>query len=240
MTDAADEVIGWFPTFLHGQDFDGISLVVRTENELTAGSFHVLNGAGFVLEDSIHIVLTLAVGLERVVVAIDEKHGTGQKTGIHAHTFAAIGFNEHEPFPASTVAFDFGLELLEKTFLEFQDLLDMHAGEEGMAGGDGAIDDDDVLKFIIAGREDGSALVDFRGVEQIEHREMLDGQDTIHAFKAETALAVQKIGDVSLLEAGLLGQAKSGEIAFLDAFPESIAKIFLQDTELHGWEYSTV
>ncbi len=173
-------------------------------------------------------------------MAIDEQGGAGQKAGVHAHAFAGVGFDEDEALPAGTVAFDFRLELLQKTLFEFQDLLDMHAGKEGMGGGDGAVGDEDVLKFVIAGRQDGSALIDFGGVEEIEDGEMLDGEDPIHAFEAEAALAVQEVGDVSLLESGLLGQAKSGEIAVFNAFPKSIAKIFLQDAEFHGSrEYST-
>jgi hypothetical protein len=52
---------------------------------------------------------------------------------------------------------------------------------------------------------------------------MLNGQDAVHALKAEATLAIQKIGDVGLLEAGLLCQAEAGEVAFLNALPESIA-----------------
>lgn len=39
---------------------------------------------------------------------------------------------------------------------------------------------------------------------------------------------------MSLLETGLLGQAKAGKIAFINAFPEGIAKILLEDAEFHG------
>lgn len=43
---------------------------------------------------------------------------------------------------------------------------------------------------------------------------------------------------MGLLEAGLLGETEAGEIAFLDAFPESIAEIILQNSEFHTAEYS--
>jgi hypothetical protein len=239
VADSADEVIAWPLAFIHGQDFNGISLVVRSEDELTAGGFDVFDGAGSVLEDGIHVVLTLAIRLERVVMAVDEQCGAGQEAGVHAHAFAGVGFDGHESLPTGAVAFDFRLELPQKALFEFQDLLHMHADQEGMGGGDATIGDEDVLKLIIAGRQDGSALVDLGGVEEIEDGKMLDGQDTIHAFEAEAALAVEEVGDVSLLEAGLLRQAEPGEIAFFNPFPKSIAKIFLQNTEFHGREYST-
>lgn len=104
-----------------------------------------------------------------------------------------------------------------------------------MGGGDGAVGEDDVLKFVIAGGEDGSALIYLGRVQEIEDGEMLDGENAVHAFEAEAALAIQEVGDVSLLETGLLGQAKAGKIAFLNALPESIAKILLQNAEFHGW-----
>ena len=96
-----------------------------------------------------------------------------------------------------------------------------------------------ILKLIVAGRQDGRALVDFRRIEQIEHGEMLHVQDFIHAFEAEAALAVEEVGDVSLLKARLLRQAEAGEIAFLDALPKRVAQIFLQHPEFHSLEYST-
>lgn len=63
---------------------------------------------------------------------------------------------------------------------------------------------------------------------------MLNGEDAVHAFEAEAAFAIEEIGDVGLLEPGLLSQTEAGEIAFLDAFPKSIAEIVLQDSEFHG------
>ena len=68
---------------------------------------------------------------------------------------------------------------------------------------------------------------------------MLDGEDGVHAFEAEAAFAVEEIGDVGLLESGLLGEPESGEFACFDALPEYFAEIILQDFELHGPEYST-
>jgi hypothetical protein len=111
----------------------------------------------------------------------------------------------------------------------------VHAGEAGMGGGDGTIGEDDVLKFVVAGREDGSALIYLGRVQEIKDGEMLDRENAVHAFEAQATLAIQEVRDVSLLETGLLGQAKAGKITFLNAFPESIAKILLQNTEFHGW-----
>lgn len=137
--------------------------------------FHVFDCAGFIVQDGVHIGLAFAIRFERVVVAVDQECGTGQKAGIHAHAFAGVGLDQDEALPALAVALDFGLQLLEKAFLEFQDLLHIHAGEDRVGGGYGSIGDDDVLKFVVARRQDGSALVYLGGVQQIEHGKMLDG-----------------------------------------------------------------
>lgn len=96
-----------------------------------------------------------------------------------------------------------------------------------MRGGDGGIGEEDVLELIVAGRKNGSTLVDLRGIEEIEHGEMLNGENPVHALNAEAALAIQEVGYVSLLESCLLSQPETGEIAFLDALPKCIPQIFL-------------
>lgn len=110
----------------------------------------------------------------------------------------------------------------------------MHAGDQGLGGSDSSIGKKDVLKLVIAGGEDGSALVDFGRIQKIEDREMLDGQDAIHTFETEAALAIEEIGDVGLFEPRLLRQTETGEVAFVNALPKSIAEIILQDSEFHS------
>src|SRR5437879_4409988 len=68
---------------------------------------------------------------------------------------------------------------------------------------------------------------------------MLHRQHFVHSFETQAALLVEEIGDVSLLEAGLLGQAQPGKIAFLDAPPKCFAEIILQHSKFHSFEYST-
>ena len=63
---------------------------------------------------------------------------------------------------------------------------------------------------------------------------MLNGEDAIHAFQAEAALAVQEVRDVGLLETRLLCQAEAGEVAFRDALPKCTAEVILQNSELHN------
>jgi len=196
---------------------------VRTQNQVIAGDLDILNGAGIFLEDSIHIELAFAIGFERVVVAIEEKIRTGQETGIHAHALAGIGFDDDETLPFLAVALDFSLQFLEKSLLEFQDFLDVHAGEQRMSSGDGGAGEEDVLELVVAGRKNGSALVYLGGIEQIENGEMLNGENPVHTLNAEAALTIQEVRNVSLFEASLLSQAETCKIALLDALPKCVA-----------------
>ena len=102
-----------------------------------------------------------------------------------------------------------------------------------MGGSDGSVGKQDVLKVIVAGRHDGSAFVDFGGIKKIEYGEMLNSQDPVHALKAQTTLAIQEIGDMGLLESGLLSQTEASEISLVDTLPKSSAEVVLQDSEFH-------
>ena len=117
--------------------------------------------------------------------------------------------------------------LLQEGFLELEDFFDVHAGDERLGGGGGGVGEQDIFKFVGAGGQDGGALADFGGIEQVEHGKMLDGENFVHAFEAEAALAVEEIGDMGLLESGLLGEVESGEFACFDALPEQLCEDYL-------------
>lgn len=73
VADAADEIVRRRLAFFDSHDFDGISLVLGTENQVIAGGFDILDGASPILKYGIHAELALAVGLKRIVVAVDEQ-----------------------------------------------------------------------------------------------------------------------------------------------------------------------
>jgi len=165
-------------------------------------------------------------------MAVDEKRGPGKKAGSHGLGLSGVDPDENEALPGGTVSFGFGLELTEEVLFELEDFLDPHAGDQRLSGG-GGIGEHDVFKFVATGREDGGTLADLGGIEQVEDGEVLDGQDLVHAFDAEAAFLIEEIGDMRLLESGLLGQAEAGQFACFDAVPEDPAQILLQDFELH-------
>lgn len=82
---------------------------MRTQDQVIAGDLNILHSAGIFFADGIHVELALAIGFERVVMAVEEKSCAGQEAGIHAHALAGIGFDEDESLPLLAVAFDFRL-----------------------------------------------------------------------------------------------------------------------------------
>ena len=169
IADSANQVVRCGFAVLHCHYVNGIRLVVGAKDQVFAGGFHVFHSAGSVFEDGVHVEFALTIGFERIVVAVDQQSCTRQQTGVHAHTFASVGFNYDKAFPLFATAFEFGLQLLEKCFLELQNFFDVHTGDQGLGSGDGSVRKKDILKLIIAGRQDRSALINLGGIEEIEN-----------------------------------------------------------------------
>lgn len=165
-------------------------------------------------------------------MAVEEQGGPSREAGRHAGSVAGIELDEDKASPVGTITFGFGFELAEKGFFEFQELEDAIGCDKGVDG-HGRFGEQDVFELIGTGRDDGGAFVDLYGIEQVEDREMLDGKDFVHALEAETALAIEEIGDVGLFESGLLGEAEAGKFAAIDSFQKNFTEIVLQGLELH-------
>src|SRR5277367_5652483 len=101
-------------------------------------------------------------------MTVDQERCPWYEPWIHTHGFPGIELDEHEALPAGTVAFGFRSQLAQEGFLEFQDLLDLHAGDERLGGSGGGVGEQNVFKFVAAGGQDGGALADFGGIEQVE------------------------------------------------------------------------
>jgi len=167
-------------------------------------------------------------------MAVDQERGSGREAGRHGQGVAGVELDQDEAVPGGAVAVGFRPELVEEGFLELEDFLHVHADNEGFGSGGGGIGEKDIFEFIAAGRKDGSPFVDFRRVKEVEDGEVLDLEDLVHAFEAESPLAVQEIGDVSLFKTCLLGESEACQFPCIDSVPKNFSKIILQDFELHG------
>ena len=64
---------------------------------------------------------------------------------------------------------------------------------------------------------------------------MLNVENLVHPFQAKSALAIEEVGNMGLLEPSLLGEPQTGDFPSINAIPECLTKIFLQRPEFH-WE----
>ena len=71
---------------------------------------------------------------------------------------------------------------------------------------DRTIDQQHVIEIVLTGRGNAGTLVDFAGIEQIQDGQALHIQHLVHAFDAQTALAVEEVGNMGLLETRVLSQ----------------------------------
>lgn len=153
---------------------------------------------------------------------------------MHCEGFACIELDQDEALPAGAVPIGFWLDAVEEGLLELQHIFHVHANDKRLGGRDGGIREDDIFELVGAGRKDRGPFVDFGGIEEIEHRKVLNLEDFVHAFKAEATFVVEEVRDMSLLESGLLGETEPCEFSCFDAVPKDSTEILLQDFELHG------
>jgi len=234
VTDAADDVVVRRLVFFDGNHLDWEPIVLRTQDKLASRELDVFEGAGVVLANGVYVRIILSVGSQRIVMAINEDGCTWNSSGEHAVAFACVEANENEPLPLLTRALQFRAKSAEERLLEFENVFHGFVGEKRLLSSNGRIHQYHILEVIFTGRKNAGTLINFRGVEKIEDRKMLDGQHFIHAFEAQAALAIEEVGNMSLLEAGLSGELEAGQIARFNALPQSLAQIFLQRAEFHG------
>ena len=126
-------------------------------------------------------------------MAVNQERCSGGQAGRHSLGVTGIELDEDEALPVGTRAFGFRLQLVQEGFLEFEDVFHLHAGDEGLGGGGGGIGEDDVFEIVGTGGNDGGALVDFGGIEQVEDGKVLDLENLVHAIDAEAALVVEEV-----------------------------------------------
>jgi len=62
---------------------------------------------------------------------------------------------------------------------------------------------------------------------------MLHLENFVHTLEAQAPFVIEEIGNMSLSETGLRGQAQASQLALSDALPQGFAKIILESFEFH-------
>ena len=166
-------------------------------------------------------------------MAIDEERGSRLKAGLHGLGLTGIEADQDEALPCGTSILGIGADAVQEGLLKLEDVFHVHSGDERLVCGDDGAGENDVFEVVRAGRHNGSALVDFVRIEEVEDREVLDLEDFVHAFEAESTLAVEEVGDVGLFESGLLSEADPGKFTCFDTLPEDFTETLLQDLKPH-------
>src|ERR1700690_2025379 len=210
---------------------------MRPQHDALPRRLHVAHLGDAVHVHRVHVLLSLAIWLQRVVMPVDQHRRPRLQARVHAHGLAA-SLDRHEALPVAALAMHLRSQLTQKAAFEFMDLAHVHAHDERLRRGNGAVHYKNIVEFVVAWRGNTGPLVDLSGVEQVEDGKTLHVKHPVHALEAEAAFAVQEVGDVPLPEAGLLGQLHASQLAVLNSLPDGLAEVFLQALDLHGSMYS--
>ena len=124
-----------------------------------------------------------------------------------------------------------------KRLLELEKIADVLALDHGHSRGDFRFRKRHIFEVTLRSGDTAGALVEFFAAKQVVDREVLCSEDAVHPLNAEGPLAIQEVGDVGLLEPGLLGEAKSRELSSVNPLPRQAAQLPLKTTCIHDRRY---
>lgn len=176
--------------------------------------------------------LVWAVGGERGVVTVDDDDRSLGEEGGHGGGLVGVDADGDEAMPVFAGGGGAGA-IFEEARGGEGDAFDDGGGRDfGLLDGDGRGDEGDGLGGVCGW---GSGGGEMEG-EDLLDGEFLCGEDAVEAFEGEGSFAIEEVGDVGLLEAGLLGKTSSGEGTGFDAADEFQPQEFLEVGEVHLWQ----
>jgi hypothetical protein len=187
--------------------------------------------------DGVEGGLVGAVGGKGVVVAVEDGDGSRGEEWVHSGGLLGVGADGEEALPVGVLGGGAGTVVVEAGGGDLEGFDDGGGGDAGVVHGDGGGDNGDDLDGVA-----GAGLY-WGGGGEVKWEDLVDGEvlcgeDAVEAFEGEGAFAVEEVGDVGLLEAGLLGEAAAGEGAAFDAPEEFETKEFVQVLKVHRFGVS--
>lgn len=166
-----------------------------------------------------------SIGGEGVVMTIKDGDGSGRDEGLHGGGLLGIDADGEEALPVCLFHGRAGAVVLEAGGGNRDGFDDGGERDVGVVHGGGGRDDGDGLDGISQG---GLGGVDVR-CEEVWWEELVDGdvlggENAVQAFEGEGSPAIEKIRDMGLSVACLLGDAGAGESSGFDAAQEFDAK----------------
>jgi hypothetical protein len=178
-----------------------------------------------------------AVGGKGVVVAIEHGDCAGGDERIHGGGLLGVGADGEEALPMGVFGGRTGAVIVQAGGGDLDGFDDGRGGDAGFIHGSGGRDDGHDLDGV-AGRNRERGLR--RG--EIERQDLVDGEvlrgeDAVETFEGKGAFAIEEVGNVGLLEAGLLGEAAAGEGTAFDAAKEFDAEELMQVLKVHRYKF---
>ena len=169
-------------------------------------------------------------------MAVEDSDGSGGEERIHRGGLLGVGADGEEALPVRVFGGRAGAVVVEARGGDVEGFDDGGGDDARVVHGGGGGDDGDSFDGIAG---DGASRG--RGGGEIDGEELVDGkalrsEDAVEAFERKGSLAVEEVGDVCLLEAGLVSEAAAGEGAAFDAAVEFETEEFVKVLKVHRFD----
>jgi len=216
----------------HGDELDGEGAGVRAKDETAFVEVDEAEEEGGAAADGVEGGLMSAVGGEGVVVAVEDGDGSGGKERVHGGGLQGVGADGEEALPVGVAGGGAGAVVVQAGGGDLNGFNDRGGVDSGVVHGGGGGDDGDDLNGLASGGWRRCGGGEFERKEVFDG-EVLRGEDAVEAFEGESAFAIEEVGDVSLLEAGLLGETAAGQGSAFDAAEEFETEELVEVLKVH-------
>jgi len=198
---SGDEIAGGFSGG-KVDEFDLGSEGVGPKDETVGEEVGIANGESAAVADGEEIGAVGAVGVERVVVAIDEGDGLGEDEGVHGEGIGGGDADGDKSLPGAARVGGAGTNGLKQADGKMNPALrgggsDVGLEQRGMMG-----DERDGVAFSFEGHGEGG----LQGGQKVGSGEVLCGEQAVDGFNGELASAVEEVGEMGLPKTGLAGE----------------------------------
>jgi hypothetical protein len=191
--DAADDVVGWGFVGGEGEELDGEVSGGGAEDETAFVVVGEAEQEGGAAADGVKGGLMGAVGGERVVMAIEDRDGSGGDERVHCGGLLGVGADGEEALPVRVFGGRTGSVVVEAGGGDLKGFDDGGGGDASLVHGGGEGDDGDDLDGI-AGLRGGAGMRVGEGLhlegENLVDGEVLGGEDAVEAFERERTFAI--------------------------------------------------
>lgn len=233
IADATDDVIGRLLILREFDEADGDLLSSWTQNEGMGVQFQKSDVKRFSSMNRIYGGDLGAIHGKRFVMAINDDDRILTEQRLHRHGLYCVNTNGHKTLPEGASGgrtFARKMEYRVRDLHRFQNVGRLNARIECRCE---MSHDSDGLgqRRGLSMRCQGSNFI--RG-EQIQHREILRGQNPIETVQTERPFPIEKVRYMGLLESRCPGQYSTGQNSAVNSAKDFKAKVLVKVAKFHG------